>query len=261
MRTARSLAAAVLIAVPAWTARAADGPGLPALPDPPAGPDPVIRDPLAPAPPGAVPWDTDQRPGREPLRAGSSSAFLFGSLTAQQTVRDGEIGTVWDDPLAKRGWQSDNSWKMDVLGPLSAFGQLTAAGEETMQQDTRLNGRYGLACKVPVPVGELTFKGGPNVTYTDTLRPERTKEKSEMLLEVQARCPLLFGVALEFQGSAAPARTPLDRDWVSEELRLALPVGTAGKLNLGARQRWENVVEQRSTTDGPQLFLGLELKR
>ena len=108
---------------------------------------------------------------------------------------------------------------------------------------------------------ELTLRGGPSVTYADPLRPERTKERSEWLLEVQARWPILAGIGLEYQGTAAPALTPLDKSWVNHDVRLAFPVGNTGKLRLGAKQRWEGVGEQRSAPEGPQLYLGLELVR
>src|SRR5262249_29974816 len=97
------------------------------------------------------------------------------------------------------------------------------------------------------------------VTYTDPLRPERAQEHSELLVEVQGRLPLLFGAGLEYQGSAVPALTPLAHDQITQDLRLALPVGSTGKLRLGARRRWENFAEPRATPDSMQLYMGLEL--
>lgn len=261
MHTAGRFLTVVLLGLPSL---AAAGDGLdfnvPAL-QPPATPtESVIRDQLSPVSLPLSPWDPDYRPGRGPVQVGGQLDGFFGSLTGQQTVRDGNFGDPWDDPLTKRGWQADQSWKMSLAGPVYAYGQFSAAAEEALQQDARLNGRTGLAWQMPVPVVDLLFRGGPTVACSDPLRPDRMKEKSELLFELQGRCPLLFGVNLEYQGSACPAMSPLDRDWVSHELRLALPVGQGGTLKLGARQRWENVAEQRSTTEGAELFLGLELK-
>jgi hypothetical protein len=195
------------------------------------------------------------------LHASNTNDCLLGSFTFQQTLRDGDIGTVWDDPLTRRGWQADQAWKLNVLESFFFFGQASAAAEDALQQDAKMNGRTGLGWQVPLTGGELLLRGATNVSYSDPLRVERARERSEFLLEMQGRYPLLFGVHLEFQGTASPALTPLDRDWVSHEVRLALPVGTSGKLMLGARQRWDNVTDQKPTTDGAQIFLGLELKR
>jgi hypothetical protein len=263
MAVRRRLFGVVLLAFPVWNACAVDGPGpgVPDLPDPPPGVEPLVRDDPAPTAASFMPWDTGLRSGRDPLRASCTNNGLLGSLTSLQTVRDGEIGTVWDDPLTKRGWQADEAWKLGLTGPVFVFGQASAAAEDAMEQDAHMTGHTGLACQLPLPAGELLLRGGPNVTYTDPLRQDRARERSEMLLEVQGRYPLLFGVHLEFDGAASPALSPLDRDWVSHEIRLALPFGSAGMVKLGARQRWENIVEQRPTTDGAQLFLGLEFKR
>ena len=160
--------------------------------------------------------------GRDPLRVGGQTEGFLGSLTGQQTIRDGNPG---DDPLVRRGWQADEAWKLSLAGPFYAYGQFSAGAEDALHQDARVNGRTGLAWQVPISTLELLVRGGPTVAYTDPLRPERMKEKSELLLEVQGRCPLLFGVHLEYQGSATPAVSPLERDWISHELHLALPVG------------------------------------
>jgi hypothetical protein len=261
MSISRCLLVAALMTWPVRAIHADDGPGfvLPQLPGttpttaPVLGPEPILNV----TSPGVGTFDA--RPEREPLRANITNAGLLGSLSSQQTVRDGDTGAVWGDPLAKRGWQSDQSWKLNVAGPIFVFGQASAAAEDALQQDTHVNGRTGLGWQMPVPIGELLLRGGTNTTYSDILRPNQVKERSELLLEVKGRCPLLFGINLEFDGTACPGLSPVERDWVSHEVRLALPVGTACKLKLGARQRWENLTEQRAISDGTQLFLGVEL--
>jgi hypothetical protein len=126
----------------------------------------------------------------------------------------------------------------------------------------KVAGRTGLACKLPlIGASELLIRSGPGVTCTDPLRPDRVREHADFLVEVQARWPLLFGIGLEYQGTAAPALNALDKDWIKQDVRLALPVGTAGKVQVGARHRWENSVEPRPWSDGAELYLGFELKR
>jgi hypothetical protein len=246
----------------ALTSQHGDSPGsaVPCLPDPVGGVEPVVREEAA-APPAFTAPDIDPWRPRDPLRASQTSDVLLGSLTCQQTVRDGDTGTSWDDPTTRRGWQADQALKLSVAGPLFVFGQATAAAEDAMHQDAHVNGRTGLACQLPLPGGELLLRGGPGLSYTDPLRAEHAREHSDLLLEVEGRYPLLFGLRLEFQGAASPALTPMERDWISQEVRLALPVGPNGTLKLGARQRWDNIGDTRQATDSGQVFLGFELKR
>lgn len=242
----------------------ADGPGLtlPALPGSSPGSEPIVREQAAsPGQPSWSLWASWQRPEREPLRASGKSEGPFGALTGQEMLRDGDASTVWDDPFWKREWQTDEAWKISIAGPLSAFGKLGASGEQARREETHLAGRAGLACQVPLPVGELVVRSGAGVAYADLLRPERVKERADVLVEAEARWPLIFGLGLEYQGTAAPALSALERDWLSQDMRLAIPVGTAGKLRIGARHRWDITPEPRPLTDGLQLYLGLELKR
>jgi hypothetical protein len=200
-------------------------------------------------------------PAREPLKVQNESAGDFGLWTAKAVVRDPDGAAAWDDPLAKREWQTDQAWRCPLAGPLFAFGQLGANSTETAQKDMKVAGKYGLGCKwAPAEGAEFVLRGGPSLTYTDPLRPERTQEKSEWLVEVQARWPLFGPVGLEYQGAAAPALTPLDHDWLSHDLRLAVPVGAAGKFRVGARGRWDDSGNAKPPPDAMQLYLGLELK-
>jgi hypothetical protein len=219
-----------------------------------------LRPSLTPAdddapPPPAAPEE------RGPRRASSKSDGLLGALTGSVAVDSDGRGREWEDPLWKRTWQADQSWRCPVYGPLTVFGQLGGSGEEPGQADLALSGRTGLACKLPLWVAELQLRSGPGVRYTDPLRPDHTREKTDWLVEVQARCPLAFGIGLEYQGTALPALSPLDQDQLSQDLRLALPLGNSGKLRLGARHHWAASPDPRPWSDGMQLYVGLELTR
>ena len=187
----------------------------------------------------------------------------MGSLSTQVEVIDAPVARIWDDPSWKRTWQTNESWKFDVAGPLSLFGQLGANSDEAGQSNMKVNGRTGLACKVPVRwLGEFTFRSGPGVSYTDPLHPVRTTGRTDWLLEVQARWPLLFGIGLEYQGSANPSLTPLQQDMVNQDVRLALPIGSGGKFKLGAKHQWTGGLDRATPwTDSMQLYMGLELSR
>jgi hypothetical protein len=194
-----------------------------------------------------------------PRKVNAETAGEFGSLTAKSVVRDLDAPQPWEDPLARPEWKTDQAWRYPLAGPLFAFGQLAGNSTET-QRDMKVAGKYGLGCKLePVKGAEFTLRSGPSLTYTDPLRPDYTKEKSEWLVEVQARWPLLGPVGIEYQGTASPALTPLDHDWLSHDLHLAAPVGSDGKLRLGAKCRWDDSGTNKPPPDAMQLYLGFEL--
>jgi hypothetical protein len=222
----------------------------PALPPPAAGTLPDLV-------PGA-PWD---RVTREPRQVSSKTQGGWGSWTSQVTLQDGRTG-IWDEPLLKRTWQTEESWQLAVAGPVFFYGQFGGTSDEMAQQDMKVNGRTGLACKVPLaPGAEFLVRSGPGVTYTDPLRPVSTREQTDWLLEVQASYPLVAGIDLKYQGSAAPALTPMQQDWMKHDVSLAIPVGSAGKFQVGARHRWQNSPTSTTGLTTQELYLGLELKR
>jgi hypothetical protein len=208
------------------------------------------------------PWEL---PDRKPRKVGQKHQGLLGSLDTQVEVTDAPVSRIWDDPAWKRTWQTNENWQMGLAGPLTVFGQVGANSDEAGQTNMKVSGRTGLSCKLPVgSLAELTLRSGPGVSYSDPLHPLHTQGRSDWLVEVQARWPLLFGIGLEYQGSAMPALTPLQQDMVNQDLRLAFPLGAGGKLKVGAKQQWAGLFDQRTPTtvlDNMQLYLGLELSR
>jgi hypothetical protein len=201
--------------------------------------------------------------GRGPRTLKRQSQGDWGSLDSQVVIQDARPGLSWEDPLLRRQWQTDEAWRYAVLGPISVYGQFGAATEEAQQKDAKVAGKTGLAWCLPTPIPQsaLTLRSGPSVSYTDAMRPERMRERAEWLLEVEGRLPLIAGIGLEFQGTALPALNPLDHDRVLQDLRLAFPVGTNGKLKVGAKRQWETTSDSRVLNESSQLYLGLELTR
>ncbi len=204
-----------------------------------------------------------EQPDKKPRKVSQKSEGLLGSLNTQVEVTDAPLPKIWDDPSWKRTWQTNESWQFGIAGRLSLFGQVGANSDEAAQSNMKVSGRTGLAWKLPVgSLAEVTFRSGPGVSYTDPLHPLRTQGRSDWLLEVQARWPLLFGIGLEYQGTATPSLTPMQQDMVNQDVRLAFPVGSVGKLKVGAKHQWTGALDQRSPwTDNMQLYLGLELNR
>ncbi len=205
------------------------------------------------------PWDQNEK---KPRKVSQKSQGLLGSLDSQVEVTDTPV-TIWDDPSWKRTWQTNESWQFGVAGSLAVFGTVGANSDEAGQSNMKVSGRTGLSCKLPVgSLAEFTFRSGPGVSYIDPLHPLRTQGRSDWMVEVQARWPLLFGIGLEYQGTALPSLTPLQQDMVNSDVRLAFPVGSTGKLKLGAKHQWTGLLDQKTPwTDSMQLYLGLELNR
>ena len=108
----------------------------------------------------------------------------------------------------------------------------------------------------------LVTQCGVDTHAEDPLRPLRlASEKSQMLLELEARCLLLGPVQLEYVGAAIPALDPLERNRIDQDLRFAVPLGQAGQLRLGAKCTWQDLTAPKSWNDGMQLYLGVGLRR
>jgi hypothetical protein len=183
---------------------------------------------------------------------------LFGSVTAQVSWRDPRA--LREEPALDSPWKSDHNWQLSLAGPVFVFGQFGAAQDPVTTDEMKLQGKTGVGCKIPVPFGiEVQLRGGPAVKYSDPLAPGGTGEHSELFVEVQCRCPLPGQLGLEYQGSAVPALTPLERDRINQDLGLALPVGDGGKLRLGAKHQWESTPTPKPWRDGMQLYVGFEL--
>jgi hypothetical protein len=238
--------------------------------DAPPSPEPITwLPPLVPIAPGGAAESRPpefnaeedwERTEREPKKVHGETSGDWGSLSANSVIQQPSAVAAWEDPLRRPEWHTNGSWNCPVSGPLFVFGQVGANRTETTREDMKATARTGVGCKwAPCAGAEFTVRSGPSVSCTDPLLPERVRERSDWLLDVQARWPLLAGVGLEYQGSAAPALTPLDRDWFDQDLRLAFPVCTGGKMRLGAKRHWEYTGDARPANDSMQLYMGLEL--
>jgi hypothetical protein len=165
-----------------------------------------------------------------------------------------------EDPVPRERWQTEESWQLMSNSPVYLFGQVGAGWNATAEGERNLVSQTGLAWKVAAwPVGDVVFRSGPKVTYADSRRNEGQRERSELLLEMQYRCPLPGRVNVEYLSSAVPAFTPLEKDRVDQDLRLAFPLGRGGQLRLGAKHSWENLGVPKPWTDSMQFYLGLAL--
>jgi hypothetical protein len=231
-------------------------------PEWPPTPDSAAIRTAVPFLPDLNPWaDADPlQPVARTVR--STTTGDWGLLTSNSVLGDAANPPAWDEPLLPREWNTKGDWRCPVMGPVFVFGQFGGGGTEVSQQDTKVAGQTGIGCKwAPVQDAEFTVQSGPSVSYTDPLRPDRVRERSEWLMAVQARWPIFDKVGLEFQGKAAPALTPLDHDWMDQDLGLSAALCPGGTMHFGARHHWENTPDAKASPDSMQLYFGLELKK
>jgi hypothetical protein len=198
-----------------------------------------------------------------------------GDLTGRSVQKKAEVPWVsWNSQLAYRdvpadpnnprpeqNWHSDESLRLSVTHSLYVFSQMGAGCDCMTTQETRLTTRTGVEYKLPTWLrGELLVRGGPAVTWDDTLRREHTQEHSEVLLEVQGKWPIWNQLKLEYNSSAAPALHPAEHDHLNQDLLVAFPVGS-GQLRVGAKHNWDNLAENKPSLVSTQLYLGFSLTR
>jgi hypothetical protein len=207
---------------------------------------------------------TAQRPAQDvggmlPRQFNGKHEGEWGSLTAQVTLPTAPQPLVPPDPTAAHAWQTDQALRLSMLGPFFVYGNLGTKIDTQMPQSSQVAGQTGLACKLPVgSLAELQVRSGPRLTYVDPLR-STVRSQSDWLLEIQARCPLVYGVGLEYQGTAIPATSTMQHDQVNQDVHLAIPVGSNGKVQVGAKQSWLSNTAPQPLAITMQLYLGVQL--
>lgn len=189
------------------------------------------------------------------LSSRTHTEWDWGKYTAQTTLSEPAdfIGRVG---LGHR-WQSQEQIHLGLVGSLFVFGQMGGEGQAEAGQ-YRINGRTGIGWKwQPLPRGEVQLRGGPTVSYDSVL----ANRDQKLALELSARYPLVGAIRVEYTGTALPAMTLTERDQINQDVRVALPLGEAGQLHVGARYRWEDTTHGPVGPDRAQLYFGLHLRR
>src|SRR5262249_26113292 len=80
-------------------------------------------------------WDVAQPPPERdrPWKVRNEVAGPLGSLTATSTLRAPEA--LRSEPFAGEEWHTDQSWRLNVAGPLSVFGQVGAGCDPVLAQE------------------------------------------------------------------------------------------------------------------------------
>lgn len=187
----------------------------------------------------------------------------WGALNSKVALHEGDDPL---DPTRRRAWETDETLKMPVAGPLFLFGQLGASSPSVEQQQHKWLGRTGVGLKLkPWFLEEVQVRGGPVLRYDDTskLKTGQSPERSEVFLEAVTKVPLpvIGPLNVEYSGFAVPAVTPADRHQINQDVRLAKPLSGGSEFHLGAKYRWEDTPSPTPWLDRMQVYVGLQLKR
>lgn len=234
----------------------------------------------APAPSFAFHWaeiDPPEPTTDGPPDAWSALGFRQGDDRRQRTSRQVtahgmrvDTTVSVDDPSAGtadgRTWQTEESMRMEVLGPLFVFGQADASSQSIERQRLRMFGKTGVGVRwQPWTRAEVQVRGGPVLSYADA--GGTPEEEARLALELTAKAPLFAGLKVEYSGTALPAMSALVREQLSQDVRLALSLSERSQFHVGTRYNWTDPgtaateAARAPWTDRMQLYLGLQLKR
>ena len=186
----------------------------------------------------------------------------WGALSSEIALKDGDTRL---DPARPRTWETDETLKLPVTGPLFLFGQLGASSPAVERQQLKWLGRTGVGVKLkPWLLEEVQVRGGPAVRYDDTnLSQGQSAERSELFFEAATKVPLpvIGPLNVEYTGFAVPPATAADRGFVNQDVRFAKPLRGGSEVHVGAKYRWEDTPSATPWVDRMQLYMGVQLKR
>jgi Protein of unknown function, DUF481 len=168
------------------------------------------------------------------------------------------------DPSIRNTWETDESLRMPLGGPLFVFGQLGASSPSVEQQQLKWLGKTGVGVKLkPWPLQEVQVRGGPAVRYDDTsLTRGQSPERSELFLEAVTKLPLpvVGPLNVEYTSYAVPAATPSDHNQINQDFKLAVPLSSGGQFHVGAKYKWENAAAATPWVERMEIYMGVQLK-
>jgi len=202
------------------------------------------------------------RPDGDKHVAKSSADLDWAALNATTAVRDRDAKL---DPSRRATWETDETVKMPVAGPLFLFGQLGASTPAVEQQQHKWLGRTGVGLKLkPWFLQEIQVRGGPAMRYDATDRKAgQSPERSELFLEALTKVPLpvIGPLNVEYTGFAVPAGTASERGQINQDFKLAKPFRGGNEFHVGAKYRTEDSPTTTPWLDRMQLYMGVQLKR
>jgi hypothetical protein len=202
------------------------------------------------------------RPEGDKHVAKSDTDLEWAALNSKIAVRDRDALL---DPSRRSTWETDETLKMPVAGPLFLFGQLGASTPAVEEQQHKWLGRTGVGFKVkPWFLEEVQVRGGPVMRYDATSKKAgQSPERSELFLEAVTKLPLpvIGPLKVEYTSFAVPAGTASERGQINQDFKLAKPFRGDNEFHFGAKYRTEDSSSTTPWVDRMQLYMGVQLKR
>jgi hypothetical protein len=201
------------------------------------------------------------RPDGDKHVAKSNTDFEWAALNSKISVRDRDTLL---DPSRRSTWETDETVKMPVAGPLFLFGQLGASTPAVEEQQHKWLGRTGVGLKLrPWFLEEVQVRGGPVMRYDATSKKAgQSPERSELFLEAVTKLPLpvIGPLKVEYTSFAVPAGTASERGQINQDFKLAKPFRGDNEIHLGAKYHTEDSSSPTPWVDRMQLYMGVQFK-
>jgi hypothetical protein len=202
------------------------------------------------------------RPDGDKHVAKSNTDFEWAALNSKIAVRDRDALL---DPSRRSTWETDETLKMPVAGPLFLFGQLGASTPAVEEQQHKWLGRTGVGLKIkPWLLEEVQVRGGPVMRYDATSKKAgQSPERSELFLEAVTKLPLpvVGPLKLEYTSFAVPAGTTSERGQINQDVKLAKPFRGDNEFHVGAKYHTDDSTSPTPWIDRMQIYMGVQLKR
>jgi hypothetical protein len=194
--------------------------------------------------------------------AKSNTDFEWAALNSKISVRDRDALL---DPSRRSTWETDETLKMPVAGPLFLFGQLGASTAAVEEQQHKWLGRTGVGLKIkPWFLEEVQVRGGPVMRYDATSKKAgQSPERSELFLEAVTKLPMpvIGPLKVEYTSFAVPAGTASERGQINQDVKLAKPFRGDNEFHVGAKYHTDDSSSPTPWIDRMQIYMGVQLKR
>jgi hypothetical protein len=128
----------------------------------------------------------------------------------------------------------------------------------------QLEGRTGVGFEMsPLEIAEIRLVTGPVLRSDDpwNFRTQQLRTESDFVVELAARVPVLDAFRLEYSGTAIPALTASEASRITQEIRVAFPVGLSGQCHVGTRVWWEDRDNPPPWVERTSVYFGVQFNR
>ncbi len=192
------------------------------------------------------------------LKLGRDHDLEWAKLTANVSVISPEAPA--NVPLRRNGYQAEDSLKFPLIGPVFLTGRVGANSSSFEWQQYKLSQAVGIGFRLPIG-GEFQLRSGQSLTnfdpYSDTMIPEQMTN----FIELSSKWKLPWSLNLEYSGETGRFKSLDSHEFLSHDVRLAMPLSSSSKLKLGASYWWQDNSSPKPWMDRTWWYFGYELKR